>query len=454
MQLILHIGHAKTGTTSIQRTLHANRQGLLQQGVVYAPGEGISHNAVVALLGKGTSVPAHKEAHLRAQAAKDLQQMAATARSHGSDHVLISSEGLFALAREQMGRLLELLPLRFERIVVAAYLRRCSGLYISMTQQRLKSSHVITSPHEFRRDYLRFLQRWAEVAGRENVVLRPFDRSLLTGGDAVQDFLELLGDLTGIDANALSRPPGEANPGLTAEQMVVLQQFREEFLAGSRGSFHPASNRLVTFFQESGNAPSLEMHRPELRPELMELVDSRCHECNRELDVMFCGEVWARLHRDVPPAGPGARPAAVGGACHRVEELLAAVNPDAVEALRACIPAYAPDFARAAMPQDLRLCVAWARYLQQEGLEAQARQAALHAARLARELEVTDFANTMEMGAVLGRLAEALYRLGAPDEARRLLEGVGVLDSGSRLAGATAWSKATRAVRRLLRRSC
>jgi hypothetical protein len=34
-RLVIHVGPHKTGTTSVQSTLHANRQALLRQGVLY-----------------------------------------------------------------------------------------------------------------------------------------------------------------------------------------------------------------------------------------------------------------------------------------------------------------------------------------------------------------------------------------------------------------------------------
>ena len=51
-QLILHIGQTKTGTTSIQHFLHANRQNLEKSNICYAlcPGQSTSHRYLFHLI--------------------------------------------------------------------------------------------------------------------------------------------------------------------------------------------------------------------------------------------------------------------------------------------------------------------------------------------------------------------------------------------------------------------
>ncbi|MEI6505200.1 MAG: hypothetical protein WCO90_04885, partial [Planctomycetota bacterium] len=58
VRFVFHVGPHKTGTTSVQVTLHANRDRLLRDGVLYPPTLPVaehftSHAALTSLLARG-----------------------------------------------------------------------------------------------------------------------------------------------------------------------------------------------------------------------------------------------------------------------------------------------------------------------------------------------------------------------------------------------------------------
>ncbi|RLJ58923.1 hypothetical protein BCF46_1061 [Litoreibacter meonggei] len=212
-RLIIHIGAPKTGTTAIQSHLYRNQDALRNQSVNYTVTQRnhIAHNILPRVIRKGSG-PAYFE-----DLVNEIQQSPA-------DSHIISSEMLFnpEIARRMCQLAADHLPqdiLKNTKII--CYLRRHDQFLESLYKQFVKRGKIPADPPEFleqqlsKLSYQRVLSTYGDVFGQDNVVIRPFDRAKLEGGDVVQDFFSCLGlPKSGSDPAAES---GEINPTLSAE---------------------------------------------------------------------------------------------------------------------------------------------------------------------------------------------------------------------------------------------
>ncbi|MEO0427797.1 MAG: hypothetical protein AAF160_10165 [Pseudomonadota bacterium] len=206
---ILHIGAEKTGTTSIQESLYANRERLAAARIAWPEFLGHrNHKLLAAAALPADSVDAAMEGNAfagdaaahgayRAEIAARLGQLAAAHHT-----VLISSEDLQRLPREAIETLGALLRPSFARFRVIAFLLRQDVLALRRRAQLIRTGH--TAPPGFpdlgdaeeRRfyDYAAVLGDWAAAFGEDAVLPAPFgEGSAAAGQDSVAHFYRLAG---------------------------------------------------------------------------------------------------------------------------------------------------------------------------------------------------------------------------------------------------------------------
>lgn len=208
MSVIVHIGSPKTGTTSIQNTLSQNEAALSQLGFRYARAfrKGPSHNFMTVLLRQGEG----------AFVARKLDR---EARLSDTAQIILSSELLFAL---DGGALLEqaLSPNLKDDLRIICYLRRPDLYAEAMFKQRLKSGKLRVPFRKFLRTrmetlrYLPILEQFSQRFGQTALVPRIFSSTTLSGGDVVEDFLDLVGVR---DRSDLAKEHGQSNKTLSLE---------------------------------------------------------------------------------------------------------------------------------------------------------------------------------------------------------------------------------------------
>lgn len=171
-RVILHIGRAKTGTTAIQRALQENRAHLATLGFDY-PSERRDHNYAVHPPRLSPDAPALR-AHIDA----------------GERDVIISAEGLQHVPPAEVRAWLAGLDVR-----VVVFLREQAEALASAYQQIVRAKlYAETFPQYLARnalDYAAFLDAWVDQFGRDNVIVRIYDRERF--GDSVPQFLDILG---------------------------------------------------------------------------------------------------------------------------------------------------------------------------------------------------------------------------------------------------------------------
>lgn len=189
MQLIIHCGLDKAGSTAIQAHVALFRQWLMRNGV-YVPESGLSgfgHVALFRELGGENWQPLLEE--LRA-----LDQTRYR-------HCFLSYEGIRAFDAAQLALVRD--HLRDYEVTVLFYLREQAEILQSGYLQRLKSEaqplsiahlnadHSLLVPDS--RDYFRLLRKFESVFGREGLALRLYQPDTWRDGSIVWDLLEFLG---------------------------------------------------------------------------------------------------------------------------------------------------------------------------------------------------------------------------------------------------------------------
>jgi hypothetical protein len=201
-RITLHIGSQKTGTSSIQRALYANRPLLLQHGITLFT---TNIKGKETKKGQNSWTDFDKEGLINSTISDKLAEKLARA----GDHVLFSAETLsWIFNPQQIKAFHSQLSRFFDAMHVIVYLRRQDHQAVSHNQQASKSLHnganrfygheAVALPRirdhfKYYYDYNLRVGRWADVFGDENVTVRVFERDSLHNRDAVSDFFHVLG---------------------------------------------------------------------------------------------------------------------------------------------------------------------------------------------------------------------------------------------------------------------
>ena len=199
--LYLHIGVNKTGTSFIQHVLNANHRRLAKAGLLY-PRTGClgdAHYALSQALDFAPMPPIN--ASIDDVALQKMRESLRAEIQRWKPHSVVLSSEMFVVPRQ-----VELVRSFLEeydcRILV--YLRRHDGWWESVYAQAVKT--VRKPPwevgfegfyrHHSKRpnygNYLALLQRWAKVFGRENIIVRPYERQQNQPG-LIHDFFKAIG---------------------------------------------------------------------------------------------------------------------------------------------------------------------------------------------------------------------------------------------------------------------
>jgi tetratricopeptide (TPR) repeat protein len=206
-ELILHIGLPKTGTTSIQETLAAHRELLLEQGILYpvSPGQMLP----ASILGPNLNIkhfhptiwngmaPAVRLNLFRSEFDRELRD-----RPAHVGKVLISAEhcGAFLNSRALICDLAAFLRPYFEHYKIIAYVRRQDDFVASVYNERLRvgdlaspSAPLRSLPSVWVYNFDLLFDAWASVFGEQAIRVRVYERESLHNGDVVDDFLATCG---------------------------------------------------------------------------------------------------------------------------------------------------------------------------------------------------------------------------------------------------------------------
>jgi hypothetical protein len=226
---IIHMGAAKTGSSTLQEFFHRNRERLRDAGVFYPRSPGAKQHG---LLAESCIDPARepdgetaerRNGEFRESFAREMERDAG-----GMRHLLVSSELFHARLWNagEVERLKALLEPWCSSWRIVFYMRRqdryATSLHSTYLRRGGESDAVldVLNPHHF--DYDGILAMWSGVFGAEAMAPRVFERDALTGGDIVADFVTASGIPVALDR---CERPADRNAALPADAQWFLREF-------------------------------------------------------------------------------------------------------------------------------------------------------------------------------------------------------------------------------------
>lgn len=271
MKAIVHVGMGKTGSSTLQATLAANRARLAEDGCLYpvALGNRINHNGLRSCF-QSERLPRTARGAAAIDTAAYLAALDPQFAETDCSTVILSSELLFYMGRAGIQTMERFLTERFNEIVVVAYIRDPVSYYLSAQQQQVKASGQIDPPGEVKSPIRSSLSRFRQIFG-DRLRVRSAGRSALIGQCIVQDFLAS-------QVDPVKEPESitvlDRNESLSAEGICVIQELRRDAWPGADHKFDDATKqvlRMLGVIREELDGQT----RPVLKPAIHAYLEAR-----------------------------------------------------------------------------------------------------------------------------------------------------------------------------------
>jgi hypothetical protein len=276
VDVVLHVGSGKTGTSTIQAFCRQNRDRLRALGVLYPRSPGAARHGRLGLSVRSDDELAASPHWGRqpwsdpAEFRRDFtRELTAEIAESGAPRVLFSDEGLFAATSDAgLGRLRQLLDEVARTVRVVVYLRRQDDHLVSRYQQLVKTGEVrrlaAWATDDFSRiyDYDAALRRHERLLAPDTLVVRRFERGRFADGSLLQDFLDAAG--VAARADELDQVPTR-NESLDAESVEFLRLLNLHQVEAEGAAVGLIDNRtLVRRLVEASTGPTLSLPEPVL----------------------------------------------------------------------------------------------------------------------------------------------------------------------------------------------
>lgn len=232
---LLHIGPHKTGTTSLQNSIRANREEILRQGVYYGAPEGrLASNRIARSL---LRLPFKNPDEIVEYG--EWEDQVARVRASTERRVIVSGEEFSFCEKREIRTLLN--DLGRERVHVVVTVRPLAKVLPSQWQLDLRGSFTsgsfdewlrwtlkpqglrkiamllgIPHPFWFRHRHDELVARWAAEVGADNV-------TVVIGDDRDHRvLLRAFEGLLGLTDGTLLPVDGKSNPSLSAEEIAII----------------------------------------------------------------------------------------------------------------------------------------------------------------------------------------------------------------------------------------
>ncbi|HED6644032.1 TPA: hypothetical protein R5214_001329 [Campylobacter coli] len=220
MTAYVHIGTEKTGTTSIQEFLYINKSIIQKQNYFFAQSIGIKNHWDLAFLGYSLN---KKDSYILNNSLWNFQAIKQHKKNIFSkikDEVKFNHKIIFSseLLQSRLTRKREIVKLYtffkkigFTNIKVICYIRDANEMLRSLLSEAIKweeidSFELKEEKEEYKLGYKKnlfhfhhicnhkqTLQWWGEVFGKENLIVRLFDKNEFYQGDLLKDFMHSIG---------------------------------------------------------------------------------------------------------------------------------------------------------------------------------------------------------------------------------------------------------------------
>ena len=236
--LVLHIGTAKTGTTSIQKFLSDNAEELRRYGWYYPPFTKIWYQ-----MERGWSPLKLKNGYVFRHSLLDRWDKERMLRLWGllrsyliRYNVILSEEAIWGHPAVDTVKTIRFIKKMYPNIKIIVYLRRQDLYAEALWNQRVKRDAIrVGSMREYLKDprlkktmdYYTILRGIEHLIGRENMVVHVFEKECLAQGDLIQDFFTSLE--IPVDWNHLIYHRGGENERLDVDLLAVKRIFNKTY---------------------------------------------------------------------------------------------------------------------------------------------------------------------------------------------------------------------------------
>lgn len=233
MKIFVHYGKAKTGTTAIQHTLASNTDLLLRYGVLYPRFEHISHTHQMLAIGFKETEKLHpnfmrmfeEDADaVQTHGQKAWDDLKEQIERHKPETLILSGEEFFSgMTVTGQTKFRERLSEFSDDIQLSVYLREPAAHYLSLACQN--ANHMISIAHPYAANDRRRISIMDAAFERQTDCLI-YDRSVLLGGDIVQDFTSRYLPAVPFEKIKIA---GRANPSLSPEASSIAVWYTGHF---------------------------------------------------------------------------------------------------------------------------------------------------------------------------------------------------------------------------------
>lgn len=231
-RLLIHIGTGKTGTSSIQNFLFANRKQLVKQFSVFYPEQGLA-----TLDHFGEAIHAHYPltSWINDRKTENFEKLTRSINSSTCETAIISCENFY---HHIFAENIEFLASVFKSfsIEIICYVRRQDLYMESAWKQQIKTGAMKMPFSDFLErhtqakylkevhgNYYRMLKPWAAIFGADALKIKVFDKTEWVHGDLIADFLNTCG-LDEKQALSILYKPHLTNTAFPTELINLVQK--------------------------------------------------------------------------------------------------------------------------------------------------------------------------------------------------------------------------------------
>ena len=257
MKCILHIGTAKTGTTTLQEWLYSNKSSLSEQKVYLSDICGKPDNKYLSYYFEPENDKSTCKLFDEGNDEEDfnasfLDRLSSEIRNASTDHdvFVISSEHFHSrvTSPENIRSLKAYLNEQFDETQIICYFRNQYDMATSAYIAALRVGSSISlseyylrkaTPDNYYYNFFDIAENWSGCFGKDNCIFKLYDKNYLTDGDIRKDFLREI--LPNINGEKITFNSESTNKSFTYLQAAALR----------------AINKHIPFWDESQNQPSL-----------------------------------------------------------------------------------------------------------------------------------------------------------------------------------------------------
>jgi len=302
LDLILHIGSGKTGTSSIQHMLNKGRERVAELGTLFPRSPGLGRHVQLGLFIRpdaelGKLINWHKQGYSSpADFREDFRsRLFAEINDSGLTRVLLSDEALYGCSVDALKGLRAFTDEIARSIRVVVYLRRQDDHVCSRYQQVVKTGETRRLAQRLEEvnykktyDYHSRLETWRRLIEPSEFVVRPFESERFVDGSLYKDFFKAAGLGTWSDDLETARPLNESLDAEAVELLRIVNIYRVEHEGAVPGLID--NRKLVARLAGSATGPTLT-----LPDTVLDAWMETWEESNRAVAREFLGDETGQL---------------------------------------------------------------------------------------------------------------------------------------------------------------